>query len=81
MSLSTMVEPFDHPMADYSEDIDVTMIGSTSENWYNSSIIHMEEDPILGGNLDPLEVDMMAYEETTEYEMRDEIETIQEVAT
>ncbi|TDL27242.1 hypothetical protein BD410DRAFT_409520 [Rickenella mellea] len=78
MSSTAMLEPFDTPMFDYNEDSDIAMGG---ENWFHPPS-RMEEDGhgaqdtsaavdisiIQEGDL---EVEMMAYDETAEYDMAD----------
>ncbi|THH10268.1 hypothetical protein EW145_g1437 [Phellinidium pouzarii] len=59
-----MVETFDAPMIDFNEDADVPMTGASTENWFHQPLSRMDEDP--------LEVDMINFDETTEYEMGDE---------
>ncbi|KAI5124313.1 hypothetical protein M0805_008921 [Coniferiporia weirii] len=63
MSMS-MVGTFDAPMIDFNEDADVPMAGSSGEGWFHQPLSHMDEDT--------LEVDMMPYDETAEFEMGDE---------
>lgn len=71
MSATAMVETYDMPMTDYNEDGDIPMAGSSTENWFQNSS-HMDEDVHDADASDPVEVDMMSYEETTtEYEMDD----------
>lgn len=61
----TMVEAFDAPMIDFNEDTDVPMAGSSTDNWFQQNLSNMEEDPV--------EIDMMIYNDTAEYEMGDDL--------
>ena len=73
MSLSTILETMDTPMADFNEDSDIPMgMGSSLENWL-LPVTHMDEDGQMQqesySHAESLEVDMAEYEETAEYEM------------
>jgi hypothetical protein len=78
MITSTMVDSYDTPMVDYIEDADMSMVQSTSDNWFHhhqqpSTV--MEEDRAMVDEHTfqsaSLEVDMITYEDTAEYEMDD----------
>ena len=79
MISATMVDPYDAPMTDYIEDADMAMVQQPSENWFQfQHHSSMEEDKAMidehgGFQVTSLEVDMMPYEETTEYEMGDAV--------
>ena len=63
-----MVEPFDTPMVDFNEDSDIAMGG---EIWLQPGSRMEEDNQDAYSHVESLEVDMMAYDETDEYEMGD----------
>lgn len=76
--MATMIEHYDTPMIDYSNDDDVTMHSTSLDPWYHDA--SMDHDQLMPSQKhsqpDPnvtVEVDMEPYEaETIEYEMADE---------
>lgn len=68
-----MVDAYDTPMVDYIEDADMSMVNPSSESWFHHSAPSMEEDSAMmdenAFQATSLEIDMITYEETAEYEM------------
>lgn len=74
MSASAMLEAFDTQMSDFNEEDAVMLIGTSSstENWFNQTATHMDEDSNIGDASDTQEVEMIGDEETIEYDMEED---------